>query len=49
LNPAEVVVLDAAENGMAKFTWADKLDLDDWLAEYSLDEVWRLGRLGGRA
>jgi len=49
LNPAEVVVLDAAENGMAKFTWADKLDLDEWLAEYSLDEVWRLGRLGGRA
>lgn len=49
LKPAEVVVLDAAENGMAKFTWADKLDLDEWLAEYSLDEVWRLGRLGGRA
>ncbi len=30
-------------------SWADQLDLDEWLKEYSLDEVWRLGRMGGRA
>jgi predicted ATPase len=49
LKPAEVVVMDATEDGMAKLTWADKLDLEEWLAEYSLDEVWSRGLLGGRA
>jgi len=49
LRPAEVVVIDSAADGMAQFTWADKLDLDEWLAEYTLDEVWRMGRMGGRA
>jgi predicted ATPase len=49
LKPSEVVVMDATDDGMAKLTWADKLNLDEWLAEYSLDEVWRRGRMGGRA
>jgi len=49
LNPSEVVVIDSDEDGMARLTWANKLDLDEWLAEYSLDEVWRMGRMGGRA
>ena len=49
LKPEEVVVMDAAEDGMAKLTWADKLDLEEWLAEYSLDEVWSRGLMGGRA
>jgi predicted ATPase len=48
LKPAEVVVFDENEDGTARATWADRLDLDEWLAEYSLDEVWRLGRMGGR-
>jgi len=49
LKPEEVVVMDASEDGMAKLTWADKLDLDEWLAEYSLDEVWSRGLMGARA
>ena len=49
LKPAEVVVIDSTDDGMAQFTWADKLDLDEWLDEYTLDEVWRMGRMGGRA
>lgn len=49
LKPAEVVVMDSSEEGLAKLTWADKLDLQEWLEEYSLDEVWRRGRMGGRA
>ncbi len=49
LNPSEVIVLDTTEDGMAQFTWADKLDLESWLAEYSLDEVWRMGLIGGRS
>jgi predicted ATPase len=49
LRPEEVVVMDIGENGGAKATWADSLDLDSWLADYSLDEVWSMGRMGGRS
>jgi predicted ATPase len=49
LKPEEVVVMDIVEDGSAVAGWADALDLDDWLAEYSLDDVWRMGRMGGRA
>jgi predicted ATPase len=49
LKPKEVVVMDMDESGLAKATWADELNLDEWLADYSLDEVWGKGRMGGRA
>lgn len=49
LKPEEVVVMDVDDDGCASATWADSMDLDRWLAEYSLDEVWRMGRMGGRS
>jgi predicted ATPase len=49
LKPEEVVVMDIAGDGTAVATRADDLDLDHWLADYSLDDVWRMGRMGGRA
>jgi len=49
LNPSEVLVLDADDEGLTTATWADTLDLDRWLEEYSLDDVWRMGRIGGRS
>ncbi len=49
LRPDEVVVMDIGEDGFATATWADTMDLEKWLAEYSLDEVWRMGRMGGRS
>ncbi len=50
LEPSEVVVLDVTEeDGMTTLTRADELDLDEWLKDYSLDELWRNGRLGARA
>jgi predicted ATPase len=48
LKPEEVVITDV-EDGTAKLTWADSLDLEQWLAEYTLDEVWQMGRMGGRS
>lgn len=48
LQPEEVLVMDMAEDGTSTATWADALDLKDWLDEYTLDEVWRMGRMGGR-
>lgn len=49
LKPDEVTVLDSAEDGSATVNWADTLDLDQWLSEYTLDQIWSMGRLGGRS
>ena len=49
LEPEEVVVMDLGDDGAASMTWGDTLDLDGWLAEYALDEVWQMGVMGGRA
>jgi predicted ATPase len=48
LQPKEVVILDLGEDGTAEAKWADTLDIDQWLSEYTLDQVWTMGRLGGR-
>jgi predicted ATPase len=49
LKPDEVVVADVGEDGRTTMNWADSLNLDEWLKEYSLDELWRNGRLGARS
>ena len=49
LEPSEVVVADMNEDGSASLRRADTLNLDEWLKDYSLEEIWRHGRLGGRA
>ena len=49
LKPAEVLTIDVNDDGAAEMTWADELDLEQWLDEYALDEVWRLGRMGARS
>ena len=49
LEPSEVAIMDINEESAANITWGDTLDLDEWLAEYSLDEVWQMGVMGGRA
>jgi predicted ATPase len=49
LQPNEIVTMDLGEDGMSRATWADQMDLEEWLKDYTLDEVWRLGRMGGRA
>jgi predicted ATPase len=49
LEPKEVITLDVNEDGAVRANWADQFDLDAWLEEYTLDEVWRLGRMGGRS
>jgi predicted ATPase len=49
LQPNEVLLMDSDDNGMTTVKWADELDLDRWLKDYSLDELWSNGRLGARA
>ena len=49
LSPEEVVVIDIDEDGYGSATWADTMNLEEWLKDYSLDEVWSMGRMGGRS
>jgi predicted ATPase len=49
LEPKEVVAMDINEDGTARAAWADTVDLDAWLKEYTLDEVWSMGRMGARS
>ena len=48
LRPEEILISDI-EDGVTKFTWADAMDLERWLADYTLAELWQMGRLGGRS
>lgn len=48
VEPAELLVVDATENG-AQFSWAgDHPNLDKWLEDFTLSELWTMGELGGR-
>jgi predicted ATPase len=49
LEPNEIVAMDIDEEGWAKATWGDGLDLEKWLSDYSLDQLWGMGELGGRS
>lgn len=49
LKPEEILVMDLDENGCATVNWAENIDLNEWLKDYSLDELWRMGRMGGRS
>jgi predicted ATPase len=46
LKPSEVAVLDV-EDGQSTMTWADTMDIDHWLEDYSLDQVLAMNRPGG--
>jgi len=48
LEPGEVLVAEKDEAGATQFIWADSLDLEAWLEEYTLRDLWLMGTLGGR-
>ncbi|MDR2165249.1 MAG: AAA family ATPase [Zoogloeaceae bacterium] len=49
LEPEEIIACDLDESGATRAARASELDLAAWLEEYTLDQLWGLGRLGGRA
>jgi predicted ATPase len=49
LNPEELVICDLAEDGGMEVKRGSDLDLEAWLEEYTLDQLWSKGRLGGRS
>jgi predicted ATPase len=48
LEPSEVVTVNVNDAGAAQVIRADQLDLEKWLEDFTLDEVWRMGRMGAR-
>jgi predicted ATPase len=49
LRPEELIACDLDENGSMTVQWADRLGLQEWLEDYTLDQLWSMGRLGGRS
>ena len=47
LEPREVLVCDS-EDGLTTLSWADAIDLEHWLADYTLDQLWAMNIIGGR-
>jgi hypothetical protein len=41
--------MDIMDDGCAITVWTEACDLYEWLSDYTLDEVWRMGRMGGRS
>ncbi|GHU47466.1 chromosome segregation protein SMC [Betaproteobacteria bacterium] len=48
LEPSELLICDSDEEGGMTLTRASALDLEAWLQDYSLDQLWEMGQLGGR-
>jgi predicted ATPase len=47
LEPQEVLICDS-ENGLTTMNWGDSMDLNHWLEDYSLDQLWAMNIIGGR-
>ena len=48
LTPEELVVCNLDDTGSMSVQRADALELDAWMEEYTLDQLWSMGRLGAR-
>jgi predicted ATPase len=48
LQPNEILVADQ-EDGVTSMKWGDTLDLERWLADYTMDELWSMNIFGGRS
>ncbi len=49
LRPGEILAMDVDDQGCTAARWAETMDIEAWLDEYSMDDIWRMGRIGGRA
>ncbi|HUB43494.1 MAG TPA: AAA family ATPase [Acetobacteraceae bacterium] len=49
LRPEEIIVCDLNDSGGMTVQWADELNLKSWLEDYTLDQLWSQGVLGGRS
>ena len=43
LKPTEVLTMEADGNGATTARWGETFDVDEWLEDYTLGEIWRMG------
>ena len=48
LTPEEIISTTVDDDGSTRFSWGTEFDLEQWLKDYTLDQLWQMGRLGGR-
>lgn len=48
VQPEELIIADLDENGATLRRASDRSDLNNWLKDFTLDELWTMGELGGR-
>lgn len=48
LQPEEILVSDQ-EDGVTTMKWGDAFDLEQWMRDYTLDELWAMNIFGGRS
>jgi len=49
LEKDELLIADFTDEGGTKFSWANEHpDIDKWLKDFTLSELWTMGELGGR-
>lgn len=48
LTPDELIVMDSDEEGFTTASAADAMDVEKWLEDYSLGEIWNSGVIGGQ-
>lgn len=48
VEPAELVVADMTETGTRLSRVGDRADIEEWLQDFTLDQMWTMGELGGR-
>jgi len=48
IEPSELVIPDVTETGTTFTPAAKKLDMNRWLKDFTLSELWTMGELGGR-
>jgi len=49
LRPEELITTTLEDDGTTSFCWGETFELENWLKDYSLDQLWQMGRMGGRA
>lgn len=48
VQPEELIIADLDEQGATFRRASDRKDLNEWLKDFSLSELWAMGELGGR-
>ena len=48
LNPEDIVFVENVYGTTETRRLSDRSDLDTWLKDYSLGELWQMGEIGGR-